>query len=199
MISSLTGTLTAKAPTEVVLSIGGIGFTVHVPISTYEALGPAGTTVTLLTFLHVREDALQLFGFASDPERVMFKALIAITGIGPKMALGILSGISVPDLRSHILTGNTAALTAIPGVGRKTADRLVLELREKVGRSPESTPAGTEPVSNVRVEAALALVSLGYSRQAAEVSIAAAARTLAGGDPPSLEQLIRAALKHVSR
>ena len=197
MISSLTGTLTAKAPTEVVLSIGGIGFTVHIPISTFEALGPAGTTVTLLTHLHVREDALQLFGFASDNERVMFRALIAITGIGPKMALGILSGISVPDLRSHILTGNAAALTAIPGVGRKTADRLVLELREKVGKTSESAPA--EPATNVRVEAALALVSLGYSRPAAEQAIAAAARTLAGGDPPSLEQLIRAALKHTSR
>jgi Holliday junction DNA helicase RuvA len=199
MISSLSGRLDAKAPTEVTLSVGGMGFAIHVPISTFEVLGAPGTEITLLTHLHVREDALQLFGFATEQERGMFRALIAVTGIGPKMALGILSGISVTDLRGHILSGNASALTAIPGVGRKTAERLVLELREKVGRSAESAPAGTEAAASDRQEAVLALVSLGYSRPAAEQAIAAAARALSGGTTTTLEQLIKAALKHAAR
>jgi Holliday junction DNA helicase RuvA len=199
MISILTGTLTARAPTEVILLVGGVGFAVHVPISTYEALGGPGTEATLLTYLHVREDALQLYGFATEAERSMFRALIGVTGIGPRMALGILSGISVPDLREHLLSGNAGALTAIPGVGRKTAERLILELREKVGKGMESPPPGTGTVTNDRMEAALALVSLGYSRPAADQAIAAAARTLAGGAPPTLEQLIKTALRQTAR
>jgi Holliday junction DNA helicase RuvA len=199
MISSLTGSLIVKAPTEVVLTTGGIGFSVNVPISTFEALGPIGTTVTLLTHLHVREDALQLFGFATEEERQMFRALIGVTGIGPKMALGILSGISVSDFRDHILTGNAAALTAVPGVGRKTADRLVVELREKLGKISDIARPPRDAGAQVRTEAALALVSLGYGRPAAEQAIAAAMRALEGTPPPTIEQLIKAALKHAAR
>ena len=127
----------------------------------------------------------------------MFRALIAVTGIGPKMALGILSGITVPDLRSHILTGNAAALTGIPGVGRKTAERLVVELREKVGKRVETAIPPPGEAASIRSEAVLALLALGYNRPVAEQAIAAAMRTFDG--PTTLEQLIKTALKHAAR
>ena len=134
MITLLRGILLAKAPTEAVVDVGGVGYGVQIPVSTFEALGDTNTPVTLHTYLHVREDALVLYGFATGEERDTFRLLISVNGIGPKMAQGILSGIGVQDLKDCIARGNVAMLTTVPGVGRKTGERLVVELREKIGK-----------------------------------------------------------------
>ena len=120
MIASLRGTLISKNPTEVVVDVGGVGYGVHIPLSTFEKLGNPGSEVSLHTYLHVREDAMLLYGFSSEEERSLFKLLLSVTGIGPRMAQGILSGIPVSDLRAYLQTGNTAALTTIPGYRAET-------------------------------------------------------------------------------
>jgi len=197
MISSLRGTLTHKTPTEVQIDVGGVGYAVSIPLSTYKVLGDLDTTSTLLTYLYVREDALQLFGFATEQERATFKMLVSVSGIGPKMAQGILSGISVSDLRMHVQTGNLKALTAIPGVGRKLAERLVLELRDKLVRLDGVRPSGVSFTNSIHQEALLAMTSLGYSRTTAEKGIAAAVKETDGKNV-TLEGLIKAALRQVS-
>ena len=199
MITLLRGTLLSKAPTEAVVDVGGVGYGVQIPVSTFEALGATHTEVTLHTYLHVREDALVLYGFATEEERDTFRLLISVNGIGPKMAQGILSGIGVKDLKECIVRGNVATLTTVPGVGRKTGERLVVELREKMGRlDQEMRPsAGTgDEQSRIRSEALLALTSLGYSRQVAEKALRAALQE--PGAPSTIEALIKSALRHAT-
>jgi holliday junction DNA helicase RuvA len=201
MIASLRGVLQRKSPTEIVLDVGGVGYGLSIPLSTFEQLGDPGSETSLFTHLHVREDALQLFGFATESERDAFRMLISVTGIGPRMAQSILSGISVADLREHLVKGNLPALTAVPGIGRKLAERLVLELREKVTRiSPEAAglPSMADPRERVRVEALLALTSLGYSRPSAEKALRAALLEADGGSL-SVEQLIKSTLRLITR
>lgn len=201
MISSLRGTLAAKSPTEAIVDIQGVGYGVSIPLSTFEVLGNPGSAVTLLTYLHVREDALQLYGFATEEERSVFKLLISVNGIGPKMAQGILSGIAVPDLKSCIASGNMGALTGIPGVGRKLAERMVVELRDKMTKLEAGSPtvsAGADPQSRIRSEALLALTSLGYNRLSAEKALRAALQE-ADGREVSLEVLIKLALRNAAK
>jgi Holliday junction DNA helicase RuvA len=198
MITSLRGTLIRKSPTEIVVDVQGVGYGINIPLSTFEALGELNTPVSLFTYLHVREDTLQLFGFATEEERNLFKVLISVTGIGPRMAQSILSGISGAELRNAIMQGNFTMLTSIPGVGRKLAERLVVELRDKIGKVPAGSSilaASTDAQTQIRSEALLALTSLGYNRASAERAIKMAAR-----DNPavegSVETLIKAALRH---
>jgi holliday junction DNA helicase RuvA len=198
MIASLTGILKYKSPTEILIDVNGVGYAVSIPLSTYEKLGDVGASISLLTHFHVREDAMQLFGFISNDERRLFKLLISVSGIGPKIAQGILSGMNVEELKSNILNGNVSALTAIPGVGKKTAERLILELRDKVGKAI----ADTEPISALgmasaamRTEALQALTSLGYNLQIAEKSIRLVLKETEGSII-SLEELIKRALRH---
>jgi Holliday junction DNA helicase RuvA len=200
MIARLTGTLAAKAPTEIIIDVGGVGYGVSIPLSTYEALGAVRSPVTLLTYLHVREDALQLYGFATEEERDVFRALISVSGIGPKMAQGILSGIPAADLKTHIMMGNSAALTAVPGVGRKTAERMIVELKDKISRIEAASPAaaGTDGHSRIRSEALLALTSLGYNRLSAERALRDALQESRDADA-TVESLIKAALRHASK
>lgn len=201
MIASVRGILLSKSPTEVIIDSNGIGYSVSIPLSTYATLGNVNSTVTLLTYLHVREDLLQLFGFASEEERNVFRLLISVSGIGPKMAQTILSGVAVTDLKNHIMTGNLGALTAISGVGKKLAERIVVELRDKVGRVEAATLMSTTSVDKqlqVRSEAVLALTSLGYSRPVAEKAVLAAAREGNGSDVP-IEALIKASLRHATK
>ena len=198
MIASLSGILKRKSPTEILVDVNGIGYAVSIPISTYSTLGDLNSAVHLLTHLHIREDAMQLYGFATEAERSIFKQLISITGIGPKIAQGILSGISVEDLRQFILAGNIAALTSIPGIGRKTAERLIVELRDKISKTDTTGGAGTVPGDNsadIRNEALLALTSLGYNRVAAEKALRMALNDAAGSQL-TVEDLIKKALKH---
>lgn len=200
MIASLSGTLKIKTPTEVLIDVQGIGYTVSIPLSTFEKLGDIGSTTTLLTHLHVREDALQLFGFATEEERFLFKLLISVSGIGPKIAQGILSGISAVELKEHIARENVTALTAIPGVGRKTAERLIIELRDKIGKLElitSSTPTLSSQQEDVRQEALLALTSLGYNRQIAEKALRQILNET-NGTNLSLQELIKKALRYTS-
>jgi holliday junction DNA helicase RuvA len=200
VIARLSGKLAAKSPTEIVVDVGGVAFALSIPLSTFERLADVGSQVSVHTHLHVREDALQLYGFFTGEERDLFRTLISVNGIGPKMAQGILSGISVADLKGHILSGNSNALTAIPGVGRKIAERLVVELRDRIakGDAPSlSAGASTLDGSRIRSEALLALTSLGYNRAAAEKAIRGAVQESAGAED-SVESLIKAALRHAA-
>ncbi len=200
MITRLRGELIAKSPTEVVVDVNGVGYGVHIPVSTFEKIGDLHSTVQLFTHLHVREDLLQLYGFATDEERAVFRLLISVTGIGPKMAQGILSGISVPDLKTYLASGNAAALISIPGVGRKLADRLVVELKDKMGRLDSGGPGAAFPADaqgSMRSEALLALTSLGYNRAVAERALRAALEELSDNSP-TVEGLIKTALRHAA-
>jgi holliday junction DNA helicase RuvA len=197
MIASLTGVLKSKNPTEILIDVNGVGYSVTIPLSTFEKLGDVESNVTLLTHLHIREDAMQLFGFATPDERFFFKLLITVNGIGPKIAQGILSGITVTDLKQHIAHENIPALTAIPGVGRKTAERLIIELRDKIGKVDLSSTGtfGTQgDEGDLRQEALLALTSLGYNRPIAEKALR---QVLAEtkGETLSLQDLIKRALR----
>ena len=198
MIASLTGILKYKSPTEILIDVHGVGYTVHIPLSTYEKLGDADASVSLLTYFHVREDAMQLFGFFSDEERRLFKLLISVSGIGPKIAQGVLSGMNVEELKINLLSGNVTALTAIPGVGKKTAERLILELRDKVGGvivESDNLSAGSISSATMRSDALQALTSLGYNLQIAEKSIRQVLQE-AEGEIITLEELIKRALRH---
>ncbi len=201
MIASLRGILAAKSPTEAVIDVHGVGYALSIPLSTYEKLGDLQSEVFLFAHQHVREDSLQLFGFFTEDERTMFRLLLGVTGIGPKMAQGILSGIPVPELRNHLVSGNLTALTAVSGIGKKLAERLVLELREKIARSEIGGPAPAGPPDNqtrARHEAVLALVSLGFPRPVAERALRAALQESQSAEVP-LESLIKLALRHTGK
>jgi Holliday junction DNA helicase RuvA len=197
MISYLHGKLAEKSPTEITVDVNGVAYAVHIPLSTFEAIGEIGAEVKILTYLHFREDAMQLYGFATSAERDLFRLLISISGIGPKMAQGILSGVSVNELKSFILQGNFNALTSIPGVGKKTAERLVVELRDKVRKLEYEAPAKEDKAAAMRSEALLALTSLGYPRATAEKAIRAVLQE-SDGSGLTVEDLIKRALRHTS-
>jgi Holliday junction DNA helicase RuvA len=170
MIAHLEGTIRHKSPDSIVLDVHGVGYCVHVPLSTYYELPPLGGTVGLHTHTHVREDALQLYGFRTMAEKEMFLFLVTINGVGPRLALNILSGISADDLRHVIYQEDRRRLQHIPGVGRKIAERIILELRDKLRiAKPEGLPF-TVPVggSAVLADAFSALMNLGYRPEEAE-------------------------------
>ncbi|MFN2466781.1 MAG: Holliday junction branch migration protein RuvA [Gaiellaceae bacterium] len=186
MIARLRGRAVARRAGGLVLDVGGVGYLVQ---ATQSALGQAdgGGEVELETYLHVREDALQLYGFAEPAERELFEQLLSVSGVGPKVALAIVSGSSAADLRRAIALEDTARFQAIPGIGKKTAERVVLELREKLGAP--GTAAETGGRSSPHLVARDALVELGYS-------VAEAERALAATDPESApEERVRQALK----
>jgi Holliday junction DNA helicase RuvA len=174
MIASLRGTLVEKAPNRLIVDVGGVGYDVQVPLSTFYVLGDEGSTVTLRVHTHVREDAIALFGFATALELELFNRLIAINGIGPKLALAVLSGIEPGDLVRAIRTQDVARLTAIPGVGKKTAERIGLELKDRLPaamQAPEPAPQAAPAADHMRDDLLSALINLGYQRQAAEKAL----------------------------
>jgi Holliday junction DNA helicase RuvA len=195
MIGYLKGQLIDKSPTRILLDVHGVGYDIHIPFSTFEKLGAAGEEAALLTHLHVREDAMTLFGFATRAEKQLFQMLLGVSGIGPKIAQGILSGSSVETFRQHVERGEAAALTVIPGVGKKTAERIVLELKEKVSALvDESQQIGVARGVGVPEQALQALLALGYARSAAQKAVEAATQK----DPEaSLESIIKQALRFV--
>ncbi len=202
MISYLRGKITQSSPTELTIEVNGVGYLVYIPLSTYERIGQNDQEMTtILTHLHVREDLMQLFGFATEQERELFRLLISVSGIGPKMAQSILSGISPADLRAAILEGNLLALTSISGVGRKTAERIVLELRSKLGKLefvPESATTPTSLQMKARSEALVGLMSLGYTRASAEKALRAVLNESPNKDL-STEELIKRSLRHATK
>jgi Holliday junction DNA helicase RuvA len=198
VIAFLRGRLLEKHPNRVVVDVGGVGYDVQVPVSSFYGLGEAGSDVSLRIHTHVREDQLSLYGFGSALELQLFERLIAVSGIGPKVALAVLSGIEPPDLVQAVQRGDVARLTAIPGIGKKTAERIVLELKDRLASLavPGATPEASPAAGPVRDDLLSALVNLGYHRPAAEKAIDAALKAAAGA---SFEVALRAALKHLSR
>ena len=206
MISHLSGTLLAKHATSVIVDVGGVGYEVTIPVTTFYDLGePPSAAVSLNIYTHVREDALQLFGFRTLRERELFILLISVSGIGPKSAVAMLSGMSADEIVTAIRTNNYARLTSIPGVGRKTAERLVIELRDKMAAL--SSPAleqelaaggGVAPQSEdaLREDTLAALTQLGFPKPAAEKAITSAIQE---GGELSVETLLRRSLRQLSK
>ncbi len=196
MIAQLRGTLADKRPNQVLVDVGGVGYLVHIPISTFYALGDLHSNVTLLIHTQVREDAISLYGFLSSREKHLFELLISASGVGPVLALKILSGMSVDDLIPAVRAGDLVRLTRIPGVGRKTAERMVVELRDKLAAmgTPETA---RQPVATTGAAADVvsALLNLGYEQHAAEQAVE---RAGANGAPGSFEALLRATLQQLS-
>jgi len=188
MISSLHGKVESLGSDFAIINVGGIGFQVYMPTSTLSTLGAIGKEVQLYTHLHLREDNATLYGFASADELTLFQSLIGVSGLGPKLALAMLSGMRVEQLVTAIATGGADLLTIIPGIGRKVANRIVLELKEKIGAGWITTPATQLAQENTDVLAAL--TALGYS--AAEATKAVA--TLPAASDLSLEEKLKLAL-----
>jgi len=196
VIAQLRGRLLRKAPQEAVVDVGGVGYRVTIPLSTFYRVGEPGAEVTLLTHTHVREDALALFGFLTAMEQELFERLIAVSGVGPKVAISILSGIEAPELAAALRSSDIARLTRIPGVGKKTAERLVVELKDKMQDLPAAEAAVPASPGAATDDLVSALLHLGYSRPEAERGVERALRDHAGG---RFEDLLRAALQAVSR
>jgi Holliday junction DNA helicase RuvA len=200
VIAHLRGRILEKQPTRVVVDVAGVGYDVAVPLSTFYGLGEPGAEVALRVHTHVREDALALYGFATALELDLFNRLISISGIGPKLALAVLSGIEPPDLVAAIERGDVARLTAIPGVGKKTSERIVLELRDRLPRAHPSVAAsaGGSPDGLIaRDDLLSALMNLGYHRPLAEKAVDAALKTI--GREAGFELTLKQALREVAK
>lgn len=202
MIERIKGTLLEKSPTSVVVDCAGVGYGLRVTLPTYETLGEVGASVELYTYLHVREDILQLFGFAQRVEREVFLLLISVSKIGPKTAQATLSGTSVSSLLQAIRSENATALTKIPGIGRQTAERLIVELKGKIEKLGLESSIGTTEgairhpvVGTAFEEAILALEQLGYKRPYAERAVTKVAEEK-GKDLP-VEEVIKFALRYI--
>jgi Holliday junction DNA helicase RuvA len=206
MIAHLSGTLLVKQTNTVIVDVGGIGYEVTIPLSTFYDLEDTGSGVQLRIYTHVREDALQLYGFKTARERELFLRLISVSGIGPKLGITMLSGMSADEMIASIRSNNLARLTSIPGVGKKTAERLVIELRDKIAAlsSPAleeefatRTGAGAQASEDImRDDALSALVNLGYQKAAAEKAVTTAMQE--GGDL-SVEVILRRSLRLLAK
>jgi len=197
MIGQLRGRLTDKRPNQVLVDVGGVGYIVQVPLSTYAALGDLHAEVTLLIHTHVREDQLALYGFLSSREKHFFEMLLSASGVGPSLALKILSGMSVEELIPAIRNGDLVRLTKIPGVGRKTAERIVVELKDKLDAvtvEAAERPAASSP-AGIEADVVSALVNLGYDARTAESAVSEAKRE---AGCKNFEQLLRTSLQILS-
>jgi holliday junction DNA helicase RuvA len=200
MIARICGTLIDKSATEVVVDTHGVGYRLLVPLTTFYELPEAGQQVTLHVHTQVKEDAITLFGFHSPRDREVFQLMITVSGIGPKLALNILSRISGPDFVGAVARGSVQTLVAVPGIGKKTADRMLLELRDKVGRlGPEagSSPAAGNTREALREDALSALVNLGYRPQVAREILDKVLKQ--SGAAPTLDGVLKEALRILSR
>ena len=195
-----------KTAASAVVEAGGVGYYLSIPVSTFTALPEIGEPVKILTYFVVREDAQQLYGFFTEEERQLFRLLLSVSGIGPKTGLTVLSGVSIHDLKRAILDNDLVLLTSVPGVGRKTAERLVVELREKIvvdeKHSGGSLPGGQgrgklSPQDDLMEDSLRALIELGYRKQNAQDAIRKAVKSLEG-EKISIPDLIRVSLKYVS-
>ena len=194
MIVFLQGTLVDKQPTRVQLDVRDVGYELFIPLSSYDRLPSVGGACRLLVHDHLREDAHQLFGFVTEGERSLFEQLIGISGIGPKLALSALSGLSVREIKAAVIEGDVKRLSGIPGVGRKTAERMIVDLRDKItaGEALEAVAGPAESPDDARLrDAVLALIALGYKRETAHKQVLAA---MHDGAAVSVEELVRKAL-----
>lgn len=196
MIAHLRGRLLAKHPNQAIVETGGVGYDVTVSVPTFSDLPALGSEVALHVHTHVREDSIALYGFLRPAEKQLFEKLITVSGIGPKLAITILSGMSVDEMVASIRGDDVAKLTRIPGIGKKTAERMVLELRDKLPREAFGEVTAPPAVSPMGEDVVSALVNLGYQRSAAERALATVSRNGKGG---SFELLFREALAVLSR
>ena len=199
MYNYISGTLVEKFPTGVTIDANGIGYQLRIPLSTHHRLPEVGKHVKLLTHFVVREDAQQLYGFFTEEERELFRLLISVSNVGPKMAMTILSGIEIHELQQAIVDGAVPVLSAISGIGRKTAERVVVELREKIIIEEQQTRTSKkENVDDTLVADSLqALISLGYKKQDAKTAIQKVLSMHSNKEKINAEQLIRQSLKYV--
>ena len=203
MIAYLKGKLFAKQANSVIVDVGGVGYEVIIPLSTFYELGDVGSEVELRIYTHVREDTLQLFGFKTERERELYLKLISVQGIGAKSGVAMLSGMSADEIVTAIRTDNVVRLTAIPGVGKKTAERLVIELRDKMkdllsGAEKEASTAGEAgaPLDETYEDALSALLNLGYNRAAADKALK---QTVQEGTEMSVQKLLRRSLQLLAK
>ncbi len=199
MIAFLRGRVFDKQPNRVTVDVQGVGYEVYVPLSTFYEIGDEGSETMLRVYTHVREDALQLYGFLTALERLLFERLIGISGIGPKLAIAVLSGMDPRDLLAAVQRADVARLTGIPGVGKKTAERIVLELRDRLSQLvvPPSAGAPVEETGDrLRADLISALQNLGYHRPHAEKAVDA---TVASAPDLTFEQALKAALRELMR
>ena len=203
MIAFLSGKLLEKQANTVIVDVGGVGYEVSIPLSTFYELGEVGSDIRLRIYTHVREDAIQLFGFKTTRERDLYLKLISVQGIGAKSGISLLSGMSADEIILALRTEDLARLTSIPGVGRKTAERLVIELRDKVSEAALGTAAGsgskndsTSGVDAVFEDALSALVNLGYHRNLAEKALK---QTVQEGTEMSVQKLLRRSLQILAK
>ena len=201
MIASLRGRILDKQPNRIIVDVQGVGYELTVPLSTYYDVGDDGAEVALRVYTHVREDALQLYGFLTEFERQMFERLIAVSGIGPKLAIAVLSGVDSRELVTAVQRGDIARLTSIPGVGKKTAERIVLELRDRLAQmtmpvAVAAAGAATPPGERLRADLLSALENLGYHRAHADKAVD---RVLATNADATLEQALRDVLRELMR
>jgi Holliday junction DNA helicase RuvA len=199
MIGHIRGILLEKHPNEAIVDVGGVGYQVTIPISTFSELPDNGKEVRLRIYTHVREDAIALFGFLTQEEKHLFERLISVSGVGPKLGITVLSGLPVADLVGAIRSGDLAHLTRVPGIGKKTAERLVLELRDKLdglgsGKMPAAAAPVSTPLGHVDEDVLSALINLGCAKPAAE---AAVRKARAAGVPDQFEPLFRKAMEFV--
>ncbi len=199
MIAHLRGTLLEKTPNQIIVDVQGVGYDVIIPVSTFSALPDTGAEVRLRIHTHVREDAIVLFGFHSPAEKLLFEKLISVSGIGPKLGITILSGLATADLVSSIRNGQVDHLVRIPGVGKKTAERMVLELRDKLDNVSVGLPASSEEraapaMTEIEQDVLSALINLGCNRPSAEAAIR---KAKAGGIGVEFEPLFRRSLELV--
>lgn len=196
MIAFLRGRLLEKRPTQVILDVNGVGYSVHIPVSTFYELPNRGSDAQLFIHTHVREDTLALYGFLTAKEKALFEKLISVSGIGPKLAVTLLSGLEADELTTAIRRGDVQRLVRIPGVGRKTGERLVLELREKMGPPEAPGPEGAPTPTDLDEDVVSALLNLGCARPAAEAAVQKARQN---GVAQAFEPLFRAALQIVMK
>jgi Holliday junction DNA helicase RuvA len=200
MIAFLRGRILDKQPNRIIVDVQGVGYDVTVPLSTFYDVGEEGADVALRVYTHVREDALQLYGFLTDFERQVFERLIGISGIGPKLAVAVLSGVDSRDLVAAVQRGDVARLTAIPGIGKKTAERIVLELRDRLSQLATVVPADAAPAvssgDRLRADLLSALENLGYHRAQADKAVD---KVLASTSERSFEQSLKDALRELMR
>ena len=198
MIAQLRGAIVEKQPSRLIVEAGGVGYDVQVPLSTFYVLGEPGTAVTLRIHTHVREDVIALYGFATPLEQSLFERLISISGIGPKLALAVLSGIEPVELIKAIRLQDVARLTAIPGIGKKTAERIGLELKDRLPASLQGAGQGTAataPGDQLRDDLLSALLNLGYQRGVAEKAIDRTLQGSAAGFEQALRDVLRGLMK----
>ncbi|MFQ3598351.1 MAG: Holliday junction branch migration protein RuvA [Chloroherpetonaceae bacterium] len=196
MLAYLIGTLAEKSPVEVVIDVSGIGYAVSITTTTHQQLPALGEKVKLFTYLHLREDAVSLYGFASEEERQVYKLLLTVSGVGPKMAQSILSGMNAGELREAIIGNNIRALTNLSGVGKKTAERIMVDLRDKITKldlkSSIALPVQSD-AQQARSDAYSALLALGYSKPVAEKALRAA---ITESPNAKVDELIKLALRN---